>query len=51
MVEGYRTARISIPEARDKVLEVPVAGETTVIAASTIVRFLVASGLADFLQK
>jgi S1-C subfamily serine protease len=51
MVEGYRTARISIPEARDKVLEVPVAGETTVIAASTIMRFLAASGLADFLQK
>ena len=51
IVEGYRTAKVAIPEAKDRVLEVPVAGETTVIAASAIMRFLVASGLGHFLPK
>jgi S1-C subfamily serine protease len=51
IVESYRTARISIPEMKERVLEVPVAGETTVIPAATIFRFLVDSGLSDFLPK
>ena len=51
IVEGYRTAKVAIPEMKERVLEMPVAGETTVIATPTILRFLVASGLGDFLPK
>jgi S1-C subfamily serine protease len=51
IVESYRTARIAIPEMKERVLEVPVAGETTIISAATIHRFLVDSGLSDFLPK
>jgi hypothetical protein len=51
IVEGYRTAKVAIPEMRGRVLEVPVAGETTLIAAPTILRFLVDSGLEDSMPK
>ena len=51
IVESYRTARVAIPEMKERVLEVPVAGETTLIPAATIARFLVGAGLADFLAK
>ena len=51
IVESYRTAKVAIPEAKDRVLEVPVAGETTLIPAPAILRFLVASGLGEFLPK
>lgn len=51
IVEGYRTAKVAIPEMKERVLEMPVAGETTVIPTPTILRFLVASGLGDFLPK
>jgi S1-C subfamily serine protease len=51
IVESYRTAKVAIPEAKDRVLQVPVAGETTVIATPTILRFLVLSGLEGFLVK
>jgi len=46
IVEGYRTARVSHPTAPERVVEVPVPGETTVIAAATIRRFLSSSGIA-----
>jgi len=51
IVEGYRTAKVAIPEMQERVLEVPVAGETTLIAAPTIFRFLVDSGLSNFLPR
>src|SRR5262249_26168094 len=51
IVESQRTARVAIPEMKERVLEVPVAGETTVIPAATIARFLVGVGLADFLAN
>jgi len=51
IVEGYRTAKVAIPEMKERVLEMPVAGETTVIPTPTILRFLVTSGLGDFLPK
>jgi hypothetical protein len=51
IVEGYRTAKVAIPEMKERVLEVPVAGETTVIPAATIFRFLMESGLGDFLAQ
>jgi S1-C subfamily serine protease len=51
IVEGYRTAKVAIPEMKERVLEMPVAGETTVIPAATILKFLLESGLADFLPR
>lgn len=51
IVEGYRTAKVAIPEMKERVLEVPVAGETTVVPAATILRFLLDSGLGDFLPR
>jgi S1-C subfamily serine protease len=49
IVEGYRTAKVALPEAPDRALEIPVAGETTVIAAREIREFLLASGLGAYL--
>lgn len=51
IVEGYRTVKVSIPEMRERPLELPVAGETTLIPAAAILHFLVDSGLTDFLPK
>jgi serine protease Do len=51
IVESYRTVKVSIPEMRDRTLEVPVAGETTLVPAATISRFLVESGLSEFLPR
>ncbi len=51
IVEGYRTAKVAIPEMKERVLEVPVAGETTLIPAPAILRFLVDSGLSNFLPR
>jgi len=50
IVEGYRIAKVAIPEMKERVLEMPVAGETTLISASAIFRFLVDSGLSNFLR-
>jgi S1-C subfamily serine protease len=49
IVEGYRIAKVAIPEMKERVLEVPVAGETTLISAPAILRFLEESGLSQFL--
>jgi S1-C subfamily serine protease len=49
VVEGYRTAKVALPERPDRPLEIPVAGETTLIAAPAIRRFLIDAGLAPFL--
>ena len=51
IVEGHRTVRVAIPEVRDRPIELPVAGETTLIPATAIHHFLVDSGLTDFLAK
>ncbi len=51
IVEGYRTANVSLPEAPSRVVPVPVPGETTVIAARAIVGFLTASGLEAIVPK
>jgi S1-C subfamily serine protease len=51
IVEGYRTANVSFPEAPSRVVPVPVPGETTVIAARAIVRFLIASGLEAIVPR
>jgi S1-C subfamily serine protease len=51
IVEGYRTVKVAIPEMKERPLELPVAGETTLIPAAAILRFLVDSGLTEFLPK
>jgi hypothetical protein len=50
IVERYRSARVAIPETKDRVLEVPVPGETTLIAVPEISDFLRAAGLASRLR-
>jgi serine protease Do len=49
IVESYRTARMTTPESRT--IEVPVPGETTLISAEAVVRFVHASGLEALLDK
>jgi len=51
IVEGYRTAHVSVPDKPDRVMQVPVAGETTVIPVSAILNFLSASGLAGLAAR
>lgn len=51
IVESYRTAKVAIPEMKERVLEVPVAGETTLVSAPAILRFLVDAGLGGFLPR
>lgn len=51
VVEGYRTAKMAIPEMKERVLEMPVAGETNVVPAATILKFLVEAGLENFLPR
>lgn len=46
IVEGYRTARVMPQSASERVVDVPVPGETTVIGAPAIRQFLSSSGLA-----
>jgi S1-C subfamily serine protease len=51
LVESHRTARVALPDARDRTLEVPVPGETTVIPVSVIRRFIAATPLARSLAR
>ncbi len=45
IVEGYRTAQIAAPEHPERVLQLPVPGETTVIPCRAILDFLNTAGL------
>lgn len=40
IVEGYRTARVALPQAPESVLHIPVPGETTVVSAAGIRKLL-----------
>jgi serine protease Do len=51
IVESYRTARIGMPDRAERPLEIPVAGETTLIPAPAIITLLAASGLGEFVPK
>ena len=51
IVETYRTAKITIPDVKDRVIEVPVPGETVLVPAPVIARFLEDFGLARRLPK
>jgi serine protease Do len=44
IIEGYRTARVALPQAPESVLHVPVPGETTVVSSTGIRRFLSSAG-------
>jgi serine protease Do len=49
IVEGYRTSRLALPP-EERVLDLPVAGETLLVSSRAILRFLEVSGL-DTLVK
>jgi len=51
IVEGYRTAQMSLPDKPERALQVPVAGETLVIPVGSITAFLNASGLGDLVPR
>ena len=51
LVEGYRTARMTPKTTPESVIEIPVAGETTLISAEAIRRFVVEAGLESFLEQ
>lgn len=45
IVESYRTARVALPTQPEKTLDLPIAGETTVVGAPVIRRFLESAGV------
>ena len=51
IVRGYRTARLSLSGDQAQTLDLPIAGETTVIPTSDILCFLQSAGLADRLPS
>lgn len=51
IVETYRTARIAVPDLKNRSLDVPVPGETTLVPASTIRKFIEDFGLRRRLEK
>jgi S1-C subfamily serine protease len=51
IVETYRTAKITIPELKDRVIEVPVPGETVLVPASAIAQFVRDFGLGRRLPR
>lgn len=51
IVETYRTAKIAIPEIKDRVIEVPVPGETVLVPAPVILQFVRDFGLARRLPR
>jgi S1-C subfamily serine protease len=51
IVEGYRTAQVAAPGNPERVLQLPVAGETTVIPCRAIVDFLTSAGLEALVPR
>jgi S1-C subfamily serine protease len=51
IVRGYRTAQLSIEGSDARPLQVPLAGETTVVSAAQIACFLAANGYADVIPQ
>lgn len=51
IVEGYRTARVSVEKTPERTVDIPVPGETTVVPADAIRRFLIAAGREDVLRR
>lgn len=50
IVEGYRTARVALDRA-DRTVDIPVPGETTVVPAGAIRRFIAATGREQVLRE
>jgi S1-C subfamily serine protease len=51
LIQSYRTASVSMRGSPERVIDVPVPGETTLIAADAIRGFIVEAGLAEFLER
>jgi hypothetical protein len=51
VVEGYRTARVSVEKTSERTVDIPVPGETTVVSAEAIRRFVRSSGRDDLLGR
>jgi S1-C subfamily serine protease len=51
VVEGYRTAQVAARDTPDKPLEIPIPGETIVISAQVIRRFLTGSELEGLVRR
>ena len=51
LIESYRTARVSMQGSPERVIEVPVPGETTLISADAIRGFFAEAGLERFLER
>jgi S1-C subfamily serine protease len=51
LIESYRTARVGIQGSPERVIEVPVPGETTLISAEVIRGFVAEAGLERFLER
>jgi S1-C subfamily serine protease len=51
LVESYRTARVTPPGQTEQVIEIPVAGETTLISSVSILRFIERSGFARLISR
>jgi serine protease Do len=51
LIQSYRTARVSTRGSPDDTIEVPIPGETTLISAEAIRRFVMEAGLDAFLER
>ena len=51
LVESYSTARVRLQGSPERVIEVPVPGETTLISAEAIRGFIAEAGLERFLER
>ena len=51
IVETYRTAKVTIPEIKDRTIDIPVPGETTLVPAAVILNFVQEFGLGRRLAK
>jgi serine protease Do len=51
VVQSYRTARVGTGGSPERVIEIPVPGETTLISAEAIVRFVQGAGLAGLIRN
>jgi S1-C subfamily serine protease len=51
LVESHRTARVTVPEAREQSFEIPVPGETTVVSVVAIRAFLSRAALPTLLPR
>jgi S1-C subfamily serine protease len=50
LVESYRTAKMTMQGSPERVIEIPVPGETTLVPADAIRRFLVEAGLEGVIE-